>query len=325
MAWPVTAQTTDPALRKEFAKRLENAERRLPDASPDTQALRNYALYPYLQAARLRAGIDGAQGQTDADVAGFLGQHGDALWTRDLRRRWLTDLADRHQWPLFLQHYDAQRANDALRCHRLSALIATRPDVDLRSELQAVWRSGKQLPKACIPPFDWMKAQGWRGAEETALRARLALENGETGLADWLIRALPQPQYTHLKLWLSTLKNPAQHLPSAVKAGLEPQIIFAAFARLARQSTHSASQTLRSIEAICGQPCTLQSPATPGELRREIALNLSWSRKPEALRLFRQIPLAALDERGHEWRIRAALWAGDIDTKTIGLKYIICS
>jgi soluble lytic murein transglycosylase len=43
----------------------------------------------------------------------------------------------------------------------------------------------------------------------------------------------------------------------------------------------------------------------------ELALSLSWSRRPEAVDYFAKSNIAQFDERAFEWHARAALWAGN--------------
>src|SRR4030067_1066098 len=63
-----------------------------PPTHPDSEALRRYPLYPYLEAARLRAILSAASGagETDADVmtAEFLARHGGEPAARGVRRAW---------------------------------------------------------------------------------------------------------------------------------------------------------------------------------------------------------------------------------------------
>jgi len=115
-------------------------------------------------------------------------------------------------------------------------------------------------------------------------------------------------------LWADVLSDPARNLERGVVSGVEPRAAIDGFAKLARANPDNAAIVAARLEANCGRPCTmraLQSPGSVGEMRREIALNLAWSRRPETVGMFRQVPEAALDERGHEWRVRAALWASD--------------
>ncbi len=326
---PLTAPAaaTDPlvGVRAAFVQALEAVPRGA-TTEPDPQALQDYPLYPYLLAERLqwqlgRLPADAVDTTVEAQAAAFLRQYGDAPWTRRLRTAWLRMLAGRGDWPRFQAQYLEPRADTSLRCHALRARIDQRagidpssadaPHADLVAEALAMWRTGSSLPESCTPVIKWLRDSGALDLEARAARLRLALEAVDPGLSRYLIKLLPEDQRAYYQLWIDVLSSPAAHLDRAFAAQLEPRAIYDAFARLARSDPDSADAIVRRFEAACRKGCYLQSPASPGELRREIALNQSWSRLPQTVDTFRQVPVEALDERGHEWRVRAALWAGE--------------
>lgn len=309
------AQTPDalaPA-RAAFVEALADAQRGVVDGN-DSVLLRSYPLYPYLESERLKGQLARNPLPPDDAIAAFLTRDGDAPWTRDLRAAWLRKLADQGRWPEFLAYYVEARADTSLRCHSIVASIATGPTPVLIAPGLAIWRTGSELPAACAPMIDWLTQQGAIGPEQVAERARLALEAGKLEVARMLIRQLPAEQRGALQLWVDVLADPARNLERGVSAGVEPRGAIDGFAKLARANPDNAAVVAARLEATCGQPCSmraLQSPSGVGEMRREIALNLAWSRRPETVGLFRQVPETAMDERAHEWRVRAALWAGD--------------
>lgn len=301
--------------RAAFVDAMAAVPRGLP-TEDDGPALRRYALYPYLQAERLQWQLSKgpeaeATDATDAAIGSFLGQHGDAPWTRTLRAAWLKDLAQREQWPQFAAYYQASRADTALRCHQLNALIATGATPALIEPALEIWRTGAELPAACTSVFEWLKSQSALNPEAVSVRTRLALEGGKSVLARTLIRQLPEGERADYTLWADVLEDPAKHLERGIAGRVAPRALADGFAKLARADSDAAASMLARIEGRCGQTCALPSPASLGELHREVALNLAWSRRPETLSRFRLVPEAALDERAHEWRVRAALWASD--------------
>ncbi|MGQ0698028.1 MAG: transglycosylase SLT domain-containing protein [Panacagrimonas sp.] len=298
--------------RAEFVAALASVPQGL-GPEGDSEALRVYPLYPYLEAERLRLRLSTAASEEEPDdsIGAFLVTNGDAPWTRALRTDWLRDLAGRGQWAPFLVHYLDARADASLRCQQLNAQIATSPSAALLPSALAIWRTGSELPSACTAVIDWLQTQGALTLEETAKRTRLALEAGRIPVARMLIRQLPEEQRGYYELWANVLEDPAQHLDRGLANKLEERALFDGFAKLARANRDAAISALARIESACGQPCRLVSPATPAELRREIALNQSWSREPETVSTFRTVAESGLDERGYEWRVRAALWNGD--------------
>lgn len=310
-ALPAGAQS-DPraAQRALFVEAVAGIPRGLP-AEDDSEILRAYELYPYLQAERLNQLLGSAAAPPDEAIASFLTANGDAPWTRGLRPAWLKNLAERGEWLRFIAYYLEPRADAALRCHQIAATIATGDDPGVRDAALAVYRTGAELPAACTPVIEWLREHGALTLEEVAGRARLALEAGKPQVARMLIRQLPEEQQGYFRLWAEMLEDPQRHLERGFAAGVESRALFDAFAKLSRRDVDVALAVFSRIETACGTPCRLLTPASLGELQREIALNLAWSRRPESVAVFRAVPEAALDERGHEWRVRAALWAGD--------------
>ena len=84
--WPA------PALEFQAAYAAAGAGTAGAAVAPDSDALRAYPLYPYLQAARLRQRI--ADPAAAGEIEAFLKQHGDAPYARSLRRSWLMSLAE---------------------------------------------------------------------------------------------------------------------------------------------------------------------------------------------------------------------------------------
>ena len=120
---PVAAQTTAPPDPLAGARAaFELALSAVPGGEPayeDSDLLRSYPLYPWLEAERLefalsRADRNGVE-PPDGAIAAFLTRDGDAPWTRDLRAAWLKTLAARQRWPEFLGFYLEARADTALR------------------------------------------------------------------------------------------------------------------------------------------------------------------------------------------------------------------
>src|SRR6185437_6019723 len=53
------------------------------------------------------------------------------------------------------------------------------------------------------------------------------------------------------------------------------------------------------------------TPALRAKLQRMAALGAAYGRDPGAIAAFEQLPAEAVDGDVQEWRVRAALWAGD--------------
>jgi soluble lytic murein transglycosylase len=90
------------------------------------------------------------------------------------------------------------------------------------------------------------------------------------------------------------------------QVAVEPDALLAGFDRLARVNSIAAAALLPNLLA---RPDT--SPALQERLRRTVALGAAYDHDPSAVRAFKELNADAGDDSVHEWRARAALWAGD--------------
>jgi soluble lytic murein transglycosylase len=319
------AQATDESVRAEvraeFIAAMATAQSAtdLPP-SDDPASLSGYPLYPYLQAQRLARRLElsrraaasdpAAVAALDAEISAFLAQQGNQPVTRTLRPNWLASLAARGQWDAYLRQYDPERDTQiALRCHWLTARTVRGPAAGLVDALTETWLTPKSLPDACDPALAWWKERGGPGIELTGQRARLALESGDASLGRFLARSLPAERAAPLLQWAALIEQPTREVNALIAnpaRPVEPQALEDGWLRFARADAEAAAAALPALRQARSLD---QRAASPYAL--SIALALSWSRQPRALEYFRQVHEDDLDERGHEWRARAALWAGD--------------
>ena len=303
------AQPDIEAQRQAFAAAYRAAEAGLPaPAEGDATLLVEYPLYPYLQAARLRTAIGRAPtGAPDTEVGAFLERHAAEPVARLLRRPWLMNLAARRQWETFLRFYGQARAPDqALRCWALQARLATGTSEGLAEDATAEWLTPKSAEDACDPVFDWMKARGVLTPALVEQRARLALAGGQTQLARWLARSLPEESARPLREWALFIENPRAAIDAVMGSPATPvedQALLDGWTLLARRDPHAARERIDRLAAA--------RPGLGSQLARALALGLAWSRHPVALEYFARVEPADYDETTHEWHARAALWAGN--------------
>ena len=159
-----------------------------PPAAADSEALRSYPLYPYLQAARFEKQLSavpppkpGAPAAgllpLDETIDTFLASVADQPVARSLRPDWLKSLANRRAWSKYLEEYVAERDGDDanLRCAAFAGRIALGRTNDMASAVAETWLTAKALPDACDAAFDWLRARGGLGDDLLEKRARLAL------------------------------------------------------------------------------------------------------------------------------------------------------
>lgn len=289
-------------------ERFRSALAAVRGGSPLLPGFEAHPLYAYLYAAWLqRQLLDASGSDTDARIAGFLKDQRDALHARELRRAWLLDLARREQWPVFLQHYD--EPNDlTLRCHWLTAQLAEQAPGWNAIALER-WMTAEELPPACEPTVVRLRELGSLTPERVEARTRLALKAGRPALAKKLAPQLPEAQREPLLRWARLLESPKPELEKLIaspKLAVEEEALLDGFAKLARRRGADARELYEPLVKRRHVPKDKRVP-----FRRELALGLALDREDDALKHYRRVPAARLDERGHEWRLRAAIWAGD--------------
>ena len=289
-------------------------------AGGDPDVLRQYPLYPYLAASRLRRqlGLAASAGAVtpgkslpiDDAIAAFLAREGDRPVTSDLRREWLGSLAERQAWSRYLEHYQPDRdVSETLRCHSYTARIALGQTDGLADQVAATWLTPKSLPDACNASIDWWRARGGAGPDLTERRARLALGQGESSLARYLARALPSQSAGPILQWAALIERPAAEVAALIahpERSVEVDALLDGWTRYARADAETAAAVFPALTAARDLDARAASP-----FALSVALALSWGRAPGALDFFRRVHEDDFDERAHEWHVRAALWARD--------------
>jgi soluble lytic murein transglycosylase len=303
---------------------MQRARRGLPDELPDPSALQRYPIYAYLVAARLRRDLDREAGeQVDARIDAFLKEHAGQPVTRSLRRAWLASLAERARWDWFLPR-SADVSDPALVCDRWAGELATGqvqgPGADasareasareaLVREALARWSLPQRAPNECGPVFDWLQRSGFITPERVEARARGALAADNVSLARELTQKLPPERARPLLQWLQLLEAPKPSLDLLTitpSLSVEPDALLAGFTRLSYSDPAAAALMLPLLTRRADVGAELRD-----RLGRLAALGAAFAHQPGAVARFADGAVAADDTLAQEWRVRAALWAGD--------------
>ena len=300
------AQSDDPRVAFATAYAAPSAT-----AADDSAALRAYPLYPWLQAARLKVALEFADpdGLAQTEAIAFVDAAGEVAHVRDLRRALLTAAAERGDHTQFLSLWRNNVANETLRCQRLDARRASGDTATLATEIAERWVSEAVLPEACNGALAWLKTQALYTPPLIERRLRTRLLDGDVSRARELIAALPAERQARYQAWLRQLGSPAEEFKTLARSApqlLDSEGLADTWSRWARKSSVDAAALLDALASA-----QKLSPAQKQTLQRDTALALAWSREPAAVALFKQVPEALQDERSYEWRVRAALWAGD--------------
>jgi soluble lytic murein transglycosylase len=209
--------------------------------------LADYPLLPYLEYAELRRTLGAAE---PARVQRFLEQRADTPLASRLRSAWLDHLAERRRWKTYLDFFQPSKSTTQ-RCHYLQALIATGHRDIAYSQVEQIWLVGRSQPKACDPVFDTWRETGQLTPELTWQRFALAMDEGQTGLARYLIRYLPMEDRNWAQNWLRIRNNPNLVLDAKAMSPWHARrgmILLYGLERMARKEPDRAERAWRTLD-----------------------------------------------------------------------------
>jgi soluble lytic murein transglycosylase len=304
------ASYADP--RKAFQDAYARVIANFPDESAaDSEALKSYPLYPYLEAARIRQALNGSPdslGPVDQLAADFIAAHEQEPVSRGLRRAWLDSLAKRSKWGLFVEAYRDAGATDAARCQSFSARIELQKTEGLARDIARQWLIPRSLPE-CEGPFAWLNANGLLTPDLIEKRVRLALESNNVVFARQIIQQLPTDRAGPYLQWASLLEHPKPGLDALIASpelAVDPTALLAGWTRLARTNAAAATERYHSLMSARGLTRETGSPYALA-----LALSLAWNHDPAALEYFDLVASRDFDDSALEWRARAAILAAD--------------
>jgi soluble lytic murein transglycosylase len=308
-----SAEARDPfaKVRETFRKAYEQVDDPTAKRHPDSEALRSYPLYPYLQAARIRRALADAGdqlGSVDQRAQTFITYFENEPVGRNLRRVWLSSLAERGHWQQFLDQYRDNLADDALECQSFAARIELERTSDLAPLVAKRWLTPRSLPD-CERAFEWLRAQNALTPELIEQRARMALKEANSGFAREIAAFLPPDRAAPLLQWASLLEDTQRQIEALIAAPLttvEDEALLAGWTRYARRDRDLAMRRFDAFTRARGL-----TEATASRYALALALALAWDRNPEALRYFDRVAPVDLDDYALEWEARASIWNSD--------------
>jgi soluble lytic murein transglycosylase len=295
--------------RREFMAAMQRIRQHIPEG-PDTPALEAYVIHDYLVGARLRRNLAVNPGE-DLDIAidSFLRAHAGQPVARAVRRDWLTNLADRKRWNWFLPR-SADAAEPQLICDRLAGRLATGDTAGLAQDALARWSLPQKPPEECNAVFAWLRTQGQLTAARAEDRTRAALAADNARLAREFVADVPATRSAPLLQWIQLLDAPKAviaELATNPATPVEAEALAAGFNRLSIGDSTAASTLLPTL---LKRPD--MTPALQSRLQRSAALGAAYGRAPNAIAAFSDLAADPNDAAVQEWRVRSALWAGDL-------------
>jgi soluble lytic murein transglycosylase len=304
----VSAAVDPAAVDREFTAAMQRIRQNEPEP-PDSPALKSFVIYDYLVAARLRRDLQLKPSEDlDSQVDAFLQAHNAQPVAHNLRNDFLTSLAVRHRWDWFLPR-STDVTSPSLICDRLQARLATGDTQTLGADALARWVIPQKQPAECDPVFTWLRTQQLITPALAENRTRAALSADNPRLAREFVVDVPVDRAQPLLQWaqlLDSSKSALTVLATGPDLPVEPAALLAGFDHLARADSSAA---LAVLPKLLARPD--MTPDMQVKMQRVAAMGAAYGRDSASLAAFDVLPDSAIDNDVREWRVRAALWAGD--------------
>ncbi|SDH43951.1 transglycosylase SLT domain-containing protein [Pseudomonas panipatensis] len=268
------------------------------------QALADYPLEPYLAYDDLTNRLKSA---SDAEIEGFLTEHGDLPQINWLKLRWLRQLADREDWKTFLTYYDPKMNFTELDCLYGQYQLSHGQKAAGYASAEKLWLVGKSQPDACDTLFGLWQAEGQLTEDMVWKRLKLAAEKGNYGLASTLAQRLPNLGVLG-QLMINVAQNPAQLSQTGrfeQRTHAMADVVGLGLRRLAKQEPERAIDLLEHYENSL--PFSSEEKVN---IARQIGLGLARRFDSRALPLMAKYDPELRDNDVSEWRLRLLMRLG---------------
>jgi soluble lytic murein transglycosylase len=179
----------------------------------------------------------------------------------------------------------------------------------IAAEALTRWSMAQKQPPECDPVFAWLRQQNVITPDLAEARTRAALAADNAKLAREFVVDVPPDRAAPLLQWaqlLDSSKAALTTLASTPMTPVEPAALAAGFDHLARADSTTA---LALLPRLLARPD--MTPVMQTKLQRIAAMGAAFGRDSAAIAAFDLLPESSVDNDVREWRVRAALWAGD--------------
>jgi soluble lytic murein transglycosylase len=227
-----------------------------------------------------------------------------------MKLRWLRLLAARGDWRPFVAHYDPKMNFTELDCLYGQYQLISGQKEQGYATAEKLWLVGKSQHNACDALFERWEDEGQLTEALRWKRAKLAVENGNYGLAKFLVKSLPTLN-AQGELLLDVaqkpqlLSQPERFSPATESMG---DVVSIGLRRLARANPEQALGLLDSYARRMSF-----SAEEKVSIARQIGLTLAKRFDPRALKVMAEYDPELRDDTVSEWRARLLLRMGRWD------------
>jgi soluble lytic murein transglycosylase len=276
------------------------------------QDLDDYPLRPYLQFELLRQRLGRVP---EGVMETFLARYRDWSFARPLERSWLRQLARSGDYETLRRHAGGSE-DPIVLCHLARDDLEAGRLVDLAARVTALWTVGTSQPDDCDPVFDWWRREGLLTADRAWMRFGLALDQGNRGLARYLLRYLDGDQGRRAERWLALHEAPWRALEDARQWRDDAELRRIIGEALERQASSDWERTREHWGELSAR--FAWSEARRASIDARIALFQAVAMDIDALRAIDALPSAHRSQQMLEWRARVAMahgrWAAVLES-----------
>jgi soluble lytic murein transglycosylase len=266
--------------------------------------LKHHPLWPYVEYYQLRMVLGTTNLET---ITNFLSRREGTLVADRLRSDWLKILGRNQHWQLFAAEYPlVVNKDNELLCYYYQHYLNIKDKTAL-ADARSLWFTPTNLPDSCTPVFQTLIYSGQISLEDIWTRIRLALEEGQTGVAMHVNRYISNHEALDTAELNSAAKNPLRFLDtqtSKIKTRSDREIALFALLRLLRNDTDQAYSRWLQIK---DQLTASDRSYFLGKLGQRAAMR----HDPRALGWFREAQNTTqaypFSDTGLAWQARAAL------------------
>ncbi len=264
------------------------------------EKLKTYPLYPYLRYNYLRPRLHKID---NTEIRDFITSYPEFISTDSLKTSWLKQLAKQGKWQIFLDNYTPQK-DLKLRCQQLQGRINTNNYTYLLEDTRTLWLTGKSLPPQCNKAFERLYKSDLMTNELVWERIRLAMDNGKTGLVNYLRKHLDKDYKTWAKRWVAIHHNPSVGTknPQYPDTAIAREILLYGIKRLTGQNINRSLINWKTLQDNYN--------FTPAEIDRVdlvITVRAAKNKHPKAAELLDNLNPALDSDEIFHWRLRTAL------------------